>query len=323
MTALRFLHVGISNKNISSCFHRDIKSANIVLKQDLTAQLIDCGLAKFVVEDVETQSSGSRKGTPGYICPEYSIGGVPFDCSCDVYSFGVVLLELWTGRLQNHKDEDGNPFNFVLQYLPGRKGPKRDVKADLDPTFGMDSTAMPDYMTRFVELALSCMDEHDEIPSGEVVMNELVDILHACAVEEKDFASGAVTENPTPEVLGQQLCDRCLSFPKMLNGLYCRLCCDAERQRHDIQEILSRLRTIGTETSAANAKLDSMAPVLGNLDARISSTIPRLFFIIPATSKHALRHPREYLRSRVATNTTCTLCVHIRDLPSKPQSRLY
>ena len=46
MTAIQFLHVG--NDEISGCCHCDSKSANIMLKRDCTAQLVNCGLAKSV-----------------------------------------------------------------------------------------------------------------------------------------------------------------------------------------------------------------------------------------------------------------------------------
>ena len=48
IAAIRFLHVG--NDGIASCWHGDIKSANIVLKRDFTAQLINCGLSKVVID---------------------------------------------------------------------------------------------------------------------------------------------------------------------------------------------------------------------------------------------------------------------------------
>jgi serine/threonine protein kinase len=89
ITAMRFLHGGNQQRNIKGCFHRDIKSANIVLKQDLTAQLIDCGLAKFVVDKAESSSTTGPKGTPGYICDRYQRGTIPFDEKCDVYSFDL------------------------------------------------------------------------------------------------------------------------------------------------------------------------------------------------------------------------------------------
>jgi hypothetical protein len=47
-----------------------------VNKRDFTAQLIDCGIAKFVKDDETNTTSTGIKSTPGYLCPEYSAGGI-------------------------------------------------------------------------------------------------------------------------------------------------------------------------------------------------------------------------------------------------------
>jgi serine/threonine protein kinase len=108
LTALQFLHKG--NGKFQGCFHRDVKSANIVLRNNLSAQLIDCGLAKFVTEDINQKSSSGVKGTTGYICPDYVTQGCRFEARCDIFSFGVVLTELFTGKLQNYQISNSSCF---------------------------------------------------------------------------------------------------------------------------------------------------------------------------------------------------------------------
>ena len=122
--AIHYLHTEKSDTEISDnfiLFHRDIKSANICLKQDFTAKLIHFGLAKFVpVEDsiaipfsVQNTSDGGVFGTPGYICPRYSQERKTFKACYDVYSFGIVMIELVTGSLQN-----GQKGDFYKRYFP-------------------------------------------------------------------------------------------------------------------------------------------------------------------------------------------------------------
>jgi serine/threonine protein kinase len=185
-TAIRFLHVG--NQDISKCFHRDVKSANIVLKRDLTAQLVDCGIAKFVQDNRDSSSTFGFRGTPAYSCPLYSLNAIVYDESCDIYSFGVVLMELWTGMLQNSKDETGKIRNFRTTYVLGKRGIKGDIANDVDRAMVCDVGAQPlDSMLPFARLALSCMDEEaDERPSGERVLDELQSILVACSSKSTD-----------------------------------------------------------------------------------------------------------------------------------------
>jgi len=174
---LRFLHVG--NKYIKPCFHRDIKSANIVLKKDMTAQLIDCGLATFSQTEGAGQVNMSTgvKGTRGYVCPKYCTGSMSYDASCDVFSFGIVLAELWSGQLQNHRDANGRVYNFYEQYI--NEG--RSMDDDLDKAFGFGvGDKIPVVMNEYKHLALDCMAKSPKKrPSGEDVMDRLEIIWHS------------------------------------------------------------------------------------------------------------------------------------------------
>ena len=109
MTAIQFLHSG--NDKISSGFRCDIKAANIVLKRDFTAQLIDCGMAKFVPD---ANASQSKRAT-GCLCPDHGYDDTSLEHSSDILSFGVVLAELLTGKFQNHKDRDGSFERFYAK----------------------------------------------------------------------------------------------------------------------------------------------------------------------------------------------------------------
>lgn len=174
---IRFLHVG--NKYIKPCFHRDIKSANIVLKSDMTAQLIDCGLATFsqVDGDVnQTAMSTGVKGTRGYVCPKYCTGSISYDASCDIFSFGIVLAELWSGQLQNHRDANGRVYNFYEQYI--NEG--RSMDEDLDKAFGFGiRDKIPAVMNEYKHLTLDCMARSPKKrPNGEEIMDRLEIIWH-------------------------------------------------------------------------------------------------------------------------------------------------
>ncbi|XP_076892199.1 brassinosteroid LRR receptor kinase-like [Bidens hawaiensis] len=90
---LAFLH----HNCIPHIIHRDMKSSNVLLDENLEARVSDFGMARHMSAMDTHLSVSTLAGTPGYVPPEYYQS---FRCSTkgDVYSYGVVLLELLTGK---------------------------------------------------------------------------------------------------------------------------------------------------------------------------------------------------------------------------------
>ena len=78
--------------------HRDVKSSNILLTENLRAKVADFGFARVgPVESDCTHISTRVKGTMGYLDPQY-MKTYQLTPKSDVYSFGILVLEILTGR---------------------------------------------------------------------------------------------------------------------------------------------------------------------------------------------------------------------------------
>uniref|UniRef100_A0A0E0I941 Protein kinase domain-containing protein n=1 Tax=Oryza nivara TaxID=4536 RepID=A0A0E0I941_ORYNI len=172
---LDYLHKGCSLPII----HRDVKTQNILLGQNLQAKIADFGLCKTYLSETQTHISVTPAGSAGYMDPEcYQTGRLTE--SSDVYSFGVVLLEIVTGespilpgqghiiQLVKKKIVSGN----ISLVADARLGGAYDVSS----------------MWKVVDTALSCTaDIGAERPTMATVVVQLKESL---ALEESRGDSG-------------------------------------------------------------------------------------------------------------------------------------
>ncbi|KAL3025048.1 hypothetical protein AAZX31_04G159000 [Glycine max] len=147
--------------------HRDIKSSNILLDENMEPRVSDFGLAKLLVDE-DAHVTTVVAGTFGYLAPEYLQSGRATEKS-DVYSFGVLLLELVTGKRPTDPSfarRGVNVVGWMNTFL--RENRLEDVVDKRCTDADLESVEV------ILELAASCTDANaDERPS----MNQVLQIL--------------------------------------------------------------------------------------------------------------------------------------------------
>ena len=80
--------------------HRDVKPANVIVRPDGVAKLLDFGIARQETNavDINFTIAGGVIGTVPYMAPE-RLRDAPLDGRSDIFATGVMLFQLLTGRL--------------------------------------------------------------------------------------------------------------------------------------------------------------------------------------------------------------------------------
>ncbi|ESW10209.1 hypothetical protein PHAVU_009G190400 [Phaseolus vulgaris] len=160
---LAYLHHDCSPKIV----HRDIKSSNILLDENMDPRVSDFGLAKLLVDE-DAHVTTVVAGTFGYLAPEYLQSGRATEKS-DVYSFGVLLLELVTGKRPTDPTFASRGVNVVGWMNAFLKENRLEEVVDK-----RCSDADSESVEVILEMAASCTDANaDERPT----MNQVLQIL--------------------------------------------------------------------------------------------------------------------------------------------------
>ncbi|KAI8544545.1 hypothetical protein RHMOL_Rhmol08G0305600 [Rhododendron molle] len=168
---LAYLHDGCKPPII----HRDIKTANILLTENMQAKVSDFGLSRLMSSDGGTHVSTLAAGTPGYIDPEY-LEFNKLNEKSDVYSFGVVLLELITGKPAVLK----SPENTILAKWIVPMVERGQIKEIMDSRLNSDFDTNSAW--KALETAMPCVELNS---NRRPEMRQVVVNLRECLEMEK------------------------------------------------------------------------------------------------------------------------------------------
>ncbi|KAJ6821509.1 calmodulin-binding receptor-like cytoplasmic kinase 2 [Iris pallida] len=148
--AVTYLHMYTDHPII----HRDIKSSNILLTENLRAKVADFGFARLGSSENEfTHVSTQVKGTAGYLDPDY-LQTYQLTEKSDVYSFGVLLVEMVTGRRPIEPKRESKERVTVKWAM--KNFVEGNVEQTIDPNLPPNAAANF-AVEKILELALQCL----------------------------------------------------------------------------------------------------------------------------------------------------------------------
>ncbi|KAK7385209.1 hypothetical protein VNO78_30922 [Psophocarpus tetragonolobus] len=146
---LDYLHNGCKPPVI----HRDLKSSNILLDENMHPKISDFGVSKTFANDTDTHVTTCPAGTPGYVDPEFYCSGT-LNKKSDVYSFGIILLELITGQPALRGTPDN--LSYILPWV-SNKLRLGDIQEIVDPRLQGKYNAASAW--KFTGIAMSCLSQ--------------------------------------------------------------------------------------------------------------------------------------------------------------------
>ena len=156
----------------SKILHRDIKSSNILLDDNLHCKICDFGMSKCFNLDNNSENNSNNmstnyqtnsQSTLFWMSPEYLCDGIIND-KCDIYSFGILIWEIFM--------EDTNPYKNINinDYFLGNKEIVYNLRPVIDDLYFQECPKMKDLME------LMWNTNYNERPDIEYILNFLEEL---------------------------------------------------------------------------------------------------------------------------------------------------
>lgn len=163
VTIMKQLVSAVSEAHTNGIIHRDIKSQNVLVKDDGTVKITDFGIA-LAQDAIQLTQTDSVMGSVHYMAPEIARGEIA-SFQSDIYSLGIVLYELLRGDIPYHGD---SPVQIAMKHM------EEDI-----PSIKMYDNSVPQSVENIIFKAC-CKNKNYRYANCEEMLNDL-----NCCLDEK------------------------------------------------------------------------------------------------------------------------------------------
>ncbi|KAJ0266236.1 Protein STRUBBELIG-RECEPTOR FAMILY 2 [Hirschfeldia incana] len=205
--ALDYLHSSFS----LPIAHSDLKATNILLDEELTPRIADCGLASLrplTSNSVKLRASEIAIQNTGYIAPEHGQPGSSGTKS-DTFALGVLLLELLTGRKAFDSSRPQGE-QLLVKWASTRLHDRRSLEQMIDQ--GIVGTFSSRVASHYADIISLCTQAEKEFRPA---VSEIVEALTAL-IQKQNKESSSVADKTEVDPFSKSFCStrtRFLSSP--------------------------------------------------------------------------------------------------------------
>jgi len=166
VAGLSYLHANPSNNSYKPVIsHRDFKSRNVLVKNDLACCISDFGSAFAFYPGVDNEEAKAQVGTKRYMAPEVLQGAIAFNAESflciDVYALALVMWELLSRCDETSAPVEAyrSPYEEEVGIHPAIEDMRRCVLENKTRPYLREEWRMHDKLREYCDTIEDCWDD--------------------------------------------------------------------------------------------------------------------------------------------------------------------